>query len=97
MRKRSSMPVREPYNLSPAVKTYDTFTFGSEVVSPGAIIRFRNVRGTFKFIRFARNEEKGTSWIDCMSVKSGSFHSFPESSFSRTIKPRKYRTKVAKI
>lgn len=50
-----------------------------EMVTPGAKLAFKGVRGTFTFVEFAVNERTGSQWITCYGGRDGqdmyrSFH-----------------------
>jgi hypothetical protein len=87
----------EPFPLAPHITVEDNYDFKGQIITPGTEIRIYGIQGTFKYRRTVTNHNTGSVWIDCMSNKRGSFHSFFPERISRVVKKRKFRQKVVKI
>lgn len=49
--------------------------YGRYTIRPGDLIKIKNQRGNFKFIRVVDNTEINKSWIDCFD-RDGKFRAF---------------------
>lgn len=75
-RKNVSTELRTHYGVNPDISVFHELKFGSKVIKPGDMIKFKEVRGTFKFIQLAHNIKKDVTWIDCYSPTTGEYRSF---------------------
>ena len=81
-RKQRVVNTKGPYNDSPHhICTYELLwtnprTNKEKVITNGESIKFKRMRGTYKFMRLVHHEPTGKTWIDCMSDERGSFHSY---------------------
>lgn len=64
------------YRVNPDISVFYELKFGKDVIKPGDSLKFKDVRGTFKFIRLAHNIKKDVTWIDCFSPATGEYRSF---------------------
>jgi hypothetical protein len=97
--------VAPKFSTSPSVdqwwkKAYDnvehihaqySLEWNGETISPGTKIKFKNLRGTFKFRCLANNVETGSTWIDCVDCDSGEWRSFRVEKLKGIVKPKKSR------
>jgi hypothetical protein len=66
--------------------------FGNDIIRPGTPIKFKNVRGTFKFRCLAHNIQKDVTWIDCLD-KEGAWRAFYVGKLKGPVKKRSRRNK----
>lgn len=64
------------YRVNPDISVFYELKFGKDIIKPGDSLKFKDVRGTFKFIRLAHNIKKDVTWIDCFSPATGEYRSF---------------------
>jgi hypothetical protein len=86
-KKRKTESVPFPYNNN--IKVFKELKHGKDEIVPGSIIRFKNRRGTFKFISLVINYEKNVSWIDCLQMPVGPFRSFYVEELKGIVKPKR--------
>jgi hypothetical protein len=67
---------RTHYGVNPDISVFYELKFGNKTIEPGDALKFKEVRGTFKFIRLAHNIKKDVTWIDCYSPTTGEYRSF---------------------
>jgi hypothetical protein len=92
-RNRSAYTPKFPENW---IVDYEFEINGKQIV-PGTILRFRGRHGTFVCAYKVTHKITGNEWIDCTSDKTKAFYSIKVSEFSKIVKPKKHRTKIAKI
>lgn len=68
------------------------FEHNSDLIEPRTPLRFKNVRGVFKFRCIATNIETSARWIDCMDHE-GQMRSFDVSVLKGVDKPKRLRRK----
>ena len=73
---RRSKTVSIPYNHNENIHVFYTLNFGKDEIGPGTPLKFKNQRGTFKFIKWVHNQDLDVQWIDCMDNITGEFRSF---------------------
>jgi hypothetical protein len=64
------------YKVNPDISVFYELKFGKTVIKPGDSLKFKDVRGSFRFIRLAHNIKKDVTWIDCYSPSTGEYRSF---------------------
>jgi hypothetical protein len=64
------------YKVNPDISVFYELKFGKDTIKPGDNLKFKDVRGSFKFIRLAHNVKKDVTWIDCYSPTTGEYRSF---------------------
>ena len=67
---------RKHYGVNPDISVFYELKFGSKTIEPGDTLKFKDVRGTFRFIQLAHNVKKDVTWIDCYSPTTGEYRSF---------------------
>ena len=95
-RKRTAMPSSKPYPHNDAITVYDTYTFKGNEWQRGQEIRIKNMRGTFTFYSYGKNEELGTEWVTVLSKFGGSFHSFRPEKIKDIVRPKAVRKRRVK-
>ena len=73
---RRSKTISIPYNHNENIHVFYTLNFGKDEIGPGTPLKFKNQRGTFKFIKWVHNQDLDVQWIDCMDNITGEFRSF---------------------
>ena len=63
------------------------YTHGKDLVTPGTLVKIKNVRGEFKFEKYVKNTESGMEWIDV--IGNTGYRSFYLWDFKGIIKPKK--------
>lgn len=66
--------------------------FGADKIRPGTPIKFKNVRGVFKFRCLAHNIQKDVTWIDCVD-KEGAWRAFYVDRLKGPVKQKRSRRK----
>jgi hypothetical protein len=64
------------YGVNPDISVFYELKFGKDIIKPGDNLKFKDVRGSFRFIRLAHNVKKDVTWIDCYSPATGEYRSF---------------------
>lgn len=67
---------RPQYSVNPDISVFYELKFGKEIIKPGDMLKFKDIRGTFRFIQLAHNIKKDVTWIDCFSPATGEYRSF---------------------
>jgi len=77
-RKKKTESTEKPryYGVNPDISIFYELKFGNKVIEPGDTLKFKDVRGTFRFIQLAHNVKKDITWIDCYSPTTGEYRSF---------------------
>lgn len=76
---------------SPNIEVETTMVWKNKVIEQDAKIKFRYMRETFKFGALVTNMVTGSTWIDCMDIKSGQWRSIPLEKFKEPVLPKKRR------
>ena len=76
MAKKKKEYDRKPYHVNDDISVFYEIKYGKETINPGDLIKIKDVRGTFRFIRLAHNIKKDVTWIDCMNNVTGEYRSF---------------------
>lgn len=84
---RNAYPGREDIFVSYEME------FGKDVVRPGTPIKIKYQRGVFRFRCLAHNIKLDSTWIDCIHVGDGSWHSFRVEQIRGVVKPKRSRRK----
>lgn len=95
-KRKKTTVVREPYELTPHLHVQYELNFGNDIIKPGDSIKFKGERETFKFRYMVHNIKEDVTWIDCMSVKNGSFHAFYIDQLKTVLRPKKSYAKKVK-
>lgn len=93
MPRKQKVDLREPYAHNDQIFVSYEFPFGRDVMKPGDIIKIKNQRGKFKFLKVAHNASKDVTWVDVMKVEDGQFYSFYIDRIKLIIRPKKSRRK----
>lgn len=64
------------YGVNHDISVFYELKFGKDIIKPGDSLKFKDVRGLFRFIRLAHNIKKDVTWIDCYSPTTGEYKSF---------------------
>jgi len=77
-RKKKTEYTEKPryYGVNPDISIFYELKFGNKTIEPGDTLKFKDVRGTFRFIQLAHNVKKDVTWIDCYSPTTGEYRSF---------------------
>lgn len=76
-RKKSDKSDERPhYGVNPDISVFYELKFGKDIIKPGDSLKFKDVRGSFRFIALAHNIKKDVTWIDCYSPTTGEYRSF---------------------
>lgn len=75
-KKTESTEKRKHYGVNPDISVFYELKFGNKTIEPGDTLKFKDVRGTFRFIQLAHNIKKDVTWIDCYSPATGEYRSF---------------------
>ena len=75
-KKTESTEQRKHYGVNPDISVFYELKFGNKTIEPGDTLKFKDVRGTFRFIQLAHNIKKDVTWIDCYSPTTGEYRSF---------------------
>ena len=75
------------YNPSWDVKL--EYTHGKDLITPGTLVKIKNVRGEFKFEKYVKNVDSGMEWIDVIGPTG--YRCFYLWDFKGIIKPKKKR------
>lgn len=75
-KRKSNNEERPEYSVNPDISVFYELKFGKEIIKPGDMLKFKDVRGTFRFVRLAHNIKKDVTWIDCFSPTTGEYRSF---------------------
>jgi hypothetical protein len=90
---RRSKTVSIPYNHNENIHVFYTLDFGKDEIGPGTPLKFKNQRGTFKFIKWVHNQDLDVQWIDCMDNATGEFRSFYIEKLKGIVKKKSRRHK----
>lgn len=82
-----------PYAVNPDISVQYELEFNNDVIKPGDKIKFKNIRGTFVFVRLAHNQKIDSTWIDCIDVNTRETRSFHLAKLKMVIRPKKSRRK----
>lgn len=67
---------RKYYGVNPDISVFHELKFGNKTIEPGDTLKFKEVRGSFRFIQLAHNVKKDVTWIDCYNPTTGEYRSF---------------------
>lgn len=67
---------RPAYAVNPDISVFYELKFGKDIIKPGDALKFKDVRGSFKFIQLAHNAKLDVTWIDCFSIETGEYRAF---------------------
>lgn len=76
---RKNIPVsdeRPHYKVNPDISVFYELKFGKDVIQPGDMLKFKDVRGSFRFVQLAHNVKLDVTWIDCYNPTTGEYRSF---------------------
>lgn len=65
------------------------YQHGKDLIVPGTEIRFKGIRGTFKFQKYVKNTNLNVEWFDVVGISG--YRSFYLHDFKGIIKPKKKR------
>lgn len=82
-----------PYRHNENVYVVYELQFGKDMILPGDKIKIKFDRDTYRFMRLAHHIANDNTWIDCISLKKGSWHSFSIDRIQRKVKPKRSRVK----
>jgi hypothetical protein len=75
-KKSESTEERTHYGVNSDISVFHELKFGNQLIKPGDMLKFKDVKGTFRFIQLAHNVKKDVTWIDCYSPSTGEYRSF---------------------
>lgn len=78
--------------INPDITTHTSWEFGNDLIEYPAPIRFKNIRGVYKFLKVGENTRTGRVWVDCFDA-NGQFRSFEASLLKGIVKPKRKRRK----
>jgi len=71
------------------------YVHGKDLITPGTLVKIKNVRGTFKFQKYVKNIDSGMEWVDV--VGQTGYRSFYVYELKGIIKPKKKRAKKENV
>ena len=89
IKKNASKSEKKPYYYNENISVFYEMKYGNEEIKPGDLIRFKSIKGTFKFLQLVHNSSKDVSWIDCMDKVSGEYRSFYVDKFKGMTRAKK--------
>lgn len=78
-------------NYNPKWDVKFEYTHGKDVITPGTLIKIKNVRGEFRFMKYVKNTDSGLEWIDV--IGSTGYRSFYLHDLKGIIKSKNRRIK----
>lgn len=84
---------KEDYSINDDIVVYYELDFYGDTIKPKDLIRFKRVRGKYRFRFWAHNIKLDSTWIDCVDVSTGEFKSFRIDKLKGVIRPKKSRRK----
>ena len=75
-KKTKTTEKRNYYGVNPDISLFYELKFGNKIIEPGDTLKFKDVRGSFRFIQLAHNAKKDVTWIDCYNPATGEYRSF---------------------
>ena len=95
MVKRNKRVELGPYYHQDHIHTQNEIQHGKDLIRYGDLIRFKQIRGTFKFRYLVHNMALDRTWIDCTDALTGEFRSFYVHLLKGPVRPkRSYRKKM---
>lgn len=82
-----------PYKNNDNVYVEYQLEFKTDMILPGDKLKIKFDRDVYQFLRLAHHIKNDTTWIDCISVSRGSWHSFSLDKIQRKVKPKRSRRK----
>ena len=82
-----------PYQNNPNVYVSYELPFGKDIIKPGDKIKVKFDRDIYTFLRLAHHIKNDNTWVDCISVKKGSWHSIRVENIQRVLRPKRSRRK----
>ena len=67
------------------------YVHGKDSIFPGTLVKIKNVRGEFRFVKYVKNTDSGMEWIDVIGPTG--YRSFYLWDLKGIIKPKKKRIK----
>lgn len=83
----------KPFWYHDYVHVYYELDFNKDTIRPGDKIKFKNVRGTFIFIKWVHNSQKDVTWIDCRNPNTHEERSFYIENLKGVVRPKRSRRK----
>lgn len=93
MARKKKFEPNAPYWYHDYVHVYYELEFNKDLIKPGTKIKFKNMHGTFTFIKWVHNSKKDVTWIDCYSDKTREERSFYIENLKGIVKPKRSRRK----
>lgn len=97
MAKRKAAITQEPYGHNPSIYVAYELPFGRDLMKPGDVLKIKNQRGTYRFLKVAHNADLDVTWVDVMNVKDGQYHSFYVEKIKLIVRPKKSRRKKQSV
>lgn len=97
MPRKKKVIEQEPYNYNDNIFVSYEFPFGRDTMKPGDILKIKNQRGKFRFLKVAHHAGKDVTWVDVMNVDNGQFHSFYIDRVKLIVRPKKSRRKKQSV
>ena len=89
MAKKPTIVLKAPFSHNPAISVYYELEFGKDVIRLGDKLRFKNTRGYYTFLKWAHNQERDVTWIDCLDPKTKQFKSFHMKDLKGVVRAKK--------
>ena len=86
---------RNAYALNDDIEVQYELLHEGTVIKPGTLIKFKNVRGDFKFRCLAHNIKQDVTWIDALGIYDGAMYSYPVSKL-KGVKPKPRLRRIRK-
>lgn len=80
-----------PYGYDDHIDVAYELPWKKDVIKPGTIIRFKGVRGRFKFRCMAHNTKLDKTWIDCIDAGTLEYRAFYIDKLIGVVKPKRSR------
>jgi hypothetical protein len=97
MPRKKKVEITQPYGYNENIFVAYEFPFGRDVMKPGDIIKIKNQRGKYRFIKVAHHAGKDVTWVDVMNVDDGQYYSFYVERIKLIIRPKKSRRKKQSV
>lgn len=89
MNKRIRVKTKEPYHHNPNIKVEYEMDFNGETILPNTKLRFSGSKAPYYFRYKVTNSDLNKTWIDCMNIKTGAFHSYDIKLLQNIVKDKK--------
>lgn len=89
IKRKRAKETRRPFYHNEYIVAYYQLEFGRDMIKPGDLIKFKNTRGTYQFIKWVHNAQKDVTWIDVIDPKTSEYKSFYMDRLKGVYRPKK--------